>query len=322
MFGKRVSTLLLASLTALAALPVMAAQNYPSRPITLVVPYTPGGSSDVLARTLAEALRKDLGQTVIVENKPGAGTAIGSDYVARAQPDGYTVLFAGSGLSIVPAISKTNYDPVKSFEPVSQILTLPFFLVVRSELPINNVAELISYAKANPGKLNYGSAGSGTITHLQMELFAKEAGIELMHIPYKGSAPGVTDLLSGRLQLMFEGLSTVGPHIKSGVLRPLAVAMPDVSGMLPDVPTVRQTGLKNFEATAWVGVLAPAGTPKDIVDVLNKSIHNALQDPALQQRVAELGGNITPSTPQEIGNRISEEAKKWNALARELNLEQ
>jgi len=322
MFKKRVSTLMLACLTALGALPAMAAQDYPSRPVTLVVPYTPGGSSDVIARTLAEALRKDLGQTVIVENKPGAGTAIGSDYVARAQPDGYTVLFAGSGLSILPAISKTNYDPVKSFEPVSQILTLPFFLVVRSELPIKSLDELISYAKANPGKLNYGSAGSGTITHLQMELFSKLAGIEMMHIPYKGSAPGVTDLLSGRLQLMFEGLSTVGPHIKSGVLRPLAVAMPDVSGALPDVPTVQQSGLKNYDATAWAGVLAPAGTPKEVVNKLNQSIHRALQDPDLRQRVADLGGNVTPSTPQQIGERISEETKKWNALARELNLEQ
>ncbi len=318
MFTKCIAAVLI-STTALLASPGRA-DTFASRPITLVVPYTPGGSSDILARALAEQLRTSLGQAVIVENKPGAGTTIASDYVARTEPDGYTLLFAGTSFTMAPALVDVKYDPVKDFDAVSQVLSLGMFLVVQKDLPVQNIDDLIRYAKAHPGKLNYGSSGSGSVSHFQMELFKTLAGIDIVHVPYKGAAPALTDLLGGQLQLTFDGLASVGPHLKSGALRPLAVALPHRSSQYAGVPTVAEAGLPGYEATAWVGVLAPAGTPPDTIAKLNRAVVAAVQDKGFRARVTELGGEPGSSTPAEFASLIKTGSARWSEMARQMNL--
>lgn len=290
---------------------------YPSRPVTLVIPFAPGGPTDAVARALADALRPRLGQPVVVENKPGAGGSIANEYVARAAPDGHTLLLAGSSMTINPALAQVSYDPVSSFAPVSQVLELEIFLVVRPDMPVRTLQDFIGYVKARPGKLNYSSVGNGSVTHFQMELLKSMAGLHMVHLPYRGAAPAMTDFLGGQIDCMFDSLATSAPYIANGKARALAVAAPTRSRVLPDVPTFPEAGLPGYEATAWTGVLAPAQTPAPIIERLNREVVAAATDPAFQQRVTAIGARVASSSVQSYGDRIRQETAKWAALAKE-----
>lgn len=296
------------------------AQDFPAKPIRIVAPYPPGGSSDMTLRTLADRMRTELGQPIIIENKPGAGTGIASDYVARVPADGYTLLFAGSSFTMLPAIKRVNYDPVKDFAPISQVLDLAMFLVVRADLPVHSVSELVAYLEANPGRINYGSVGTGSITYFQMEQFKAMTHTEPIHVPYKGSAQALTDMVGGRLQISFDGYPTSGPYIRNGTFRALAVAMPRRASILPDVPTMAEAGLPGYDAIAWTGLLAPAGTPKAVVNRLNSAVAAALRDPVVLAKLRGIGAEPTSSTPDELAARVRHETSKWAATARALGI--
>lgn len=295
-------------------------ESFPSRPIALVVPFAAGGPTDALARALADALRPRLGQPVIVDNRPGAGGAIASEFVARAAPDGHTLLMGGSSLTILPALAKSAVDPVADFTAISQVLTLEIFLLARADLPVRNLKELVACAKANPGKLTYGSAGSGSVTHMQMELLKSMAGIHVLHIPYRGTAPALQDLLGGRIDLLFDSFITAGSHIRSGLLRALAVAAPMRSRAYPDVPTMAEAGLSGYDATGWSGVLGPARMPYPLVQRLNREVVAATQDPAFQKRLEAVGAAAASTTPEQYEQRIQTETARWTALARQRGL--
>ena len=288
------------------------AQNYPSKPVTIVVPFAPGGATDIMARTLAERLNKRLGQPVIVENKPGAGTMIASEHVARAQPDGHTVLLAASSLGIAPALyAKVNYDPVKDFTPISLVASVVHVLQVHPSIPVKNVAELIAWVKANPGKANYGSVGAGTSTHLESELFNTMAGVKMTHVPYKGSAPALMDLVGGNLQVMFDAWASSGPFVKDGKTRLLAVTTAQRSKLLPDVPTVAESGLPGYEAMPWLGFVAPAGTPAAAVNRFHAELMEVLKEPEVQDKFRALGLDIIGNTPQQFADFIKRDIVKW-----------
>ena len=280
-----------------------------------MLPFASGGSTDAVARALADGLRARLGQPVVIDNKPGAGGAIANEFVARAAPDGHTLLLAGSSLTMNPALAKVSYDPVKSFTPVSQVLELDIFLVVRPDLPVRTMQELIAYAKTRPGQLSYASVGNGSVTHFQMELFKAMTGLHMVHVPYRGSSPAMTDFLGGQIDLMFDGLATSGPYIRNGKSRALAVAAATRSRALPDVPTVPEAGLPGYEATAWTGVLGPALLPAAVVERLNREIAATTQDAAFQQRVEAIGGRAASSTARAYADRIAAETRKWAQLA-------
>ncbi len=288
------------------------AQTYPSKPITLVVPFSPGGATDIMSRLLAERLNKRLGQTVLVENKPGAGTMIASEYVAKAPADGYTLLIAASSLGIAPSLyKKVNYDPIKDFTPVSQVASVVHVLVVHPTMPVKNVGELITWLKANPTKANYGSVGAGTSTHLEAELFNSVAGVKMEHIPYKGSAPALTDMIGGQLQVMFDAYASSGPFIKDGRVRLLAVTTAQRSKSLPDTPTVSESGLPGYEAMPWLGVVAPAGTPAPVVNKLYAELHEVLKEPEVQEKFRSLGLDIIGSKPDEFSAFLKKDIVKW-----------
>lgn len=298
-------------LSPLAAL----AQAFPNQPIKLVVPNPPGGATDVLGRAIAEKMSKSLGQPVIVENRAGAGTSIGSEFVARAPADGYTLLFAVSALTINPSLyPNLRFDPIKDFAPISLLGAVVHVLVVRESLPISSVGDLIRYAKANPKALSYASVGNGTSTHLEMELLKSEAGIEIAHIPFKGSSAAITDVLAGRVDLMFDALPTSGPHIQSGKLRALAVTSARRSPNLPNVPTVVESGLQNYDAAPWIGLLAPAGTPPAIVERLNREATAALKAPDIASAFATQGIDVIGNSAQQFGQFIREETAKWKRV--------
>lgn len=288
------------------------AQNYPTKPVTIVVPFSPGGATDIMSRLLAERLNKRLGQPVIVENKPGAGTMIASEHVAKAPADGYTLLVAASSLGIAPSLyKKVNYDPVKDFAPISQVASVVHVLVVHPSLPAKNVGELVTWLKANPTKANYGSVGAGTSTHLEAELFNSVAGVKMEHIPYKGSAPALTDMIGGQLQVMFDAYASSGPFIKDGRVRLLAVTTAQRSKSLPDTPTVSESGLPGYEAMPWLGLVAPAGTPAPIVNKLYAELHEVLQEPAVQEKFRMLGLDIIGSKPEEFSAFLKKDIVKW-----------
>jgi len=294
------------------------AQGYPSKPVTIVVPFAPGGATDIMARQLAERLHKRLGQPVIVENKAGAGTMIASEYVAKAAPDGHTVLLAASSLGIAPSLySKVNYDPVKDFTPISLVASVVHVLEVHPSVPAKNVAELIAWIKANPGKVNYGSVGAGTSTHLESELFNTMAGVKMTHVPYKGSAPALMDLVGGNLQVMFDAWASSGPFIKDGKTRLLAVTTAQRSKILPDVPTVAESGLPGYEAMPWLGFVAPAGTPAAVVGKFHAELMEVLKEPEVQEKFRSLGLDIIGNTPQEFGEFIKKDIVKWAKVIKE-----
>jgi tripartite-type tricarboxylate transporter receptor subunit TctC len=296
------------------------AQSYPTRVIRLVVPYSPGGGSDVFARTLTPAMSADLGQPIIVDNKPGAATAIGADLVAKSAPDGYTVLLGDNSTYAVNTslYSKLAYDPQKDFAPVSLTARFALLLVVGAAVPAKDVSELVAQAKNSP--LFYASPGTGSPHHLAMEMFRERAQVQMTHVAYKGSAPATTDLLAGTVPIMFLDLASAAQHIKAGKLRALAVSTPERLKDWPDVPTLAESGYPGYEAWAWQGLSVPVATPKPVIDRLNKAYLKAVQDPVNRQKVADQGGELIFSTPEEMRAHIQSETTKWSKLIRDLNI--
>jgi tripartite-type tricarboxylate transporter receptor subunit TctC len=290
------------------------AQTYPDRAIKIIVPFPPGGPTDVMGRLVAQILQSGLGQSVVVENRPGAGGTIGAKAVATADADGYTLLYGStSTLAIGPALYK-NLDPAKAFAPVAMVSDVPFVLVVGPDVPVKSVQELVAYAKANPGKLNFSSAGNGTPPHLTGELFKSATGANIVHIPYKGGAPSITDVISGQVQMTFETTSVLLPLIREGKLRALAVTSAARQPQLPDVPTLIESGLTGFLANSWTGVVAPAGTPADAIVKLNAAINEGLRQPATRASFEKLGVEIKIGSPQDFAAQIGSELQKWSAI--------
>lgn len=315
MFKKLIAAVAVA---ALAACGVAQAQTYPSKPVTIVVPFSPGGATDIMARSLAERMATRLGQPVIVENKPGAGTVIASDYVARATPDGHTLLLAASSLGIAPALyKKVGYDPIKDFTPVTQVASVVHVLEVHPSVPANNVAELVAWLKANPSKGSYGSVGAGTSTHLESELFKTMAGAPMEHVPYKGSAPALMDLVGGNINVMFDAYASSKPFINDRKVRLLAVTTARRSKLLPDTPTVAESGLPGYEAMPWLGLVAPTGTPAPAVHKLHATLQDVLKEQAIQEKFASLGLEIIGNTPEEFAAFLKKDIAKWGKVVKE-----
>ena len=317
--GKRV---LLAAILSLGALTAGAAEPYPSRVVKMIVPFPPGGA-DVMARLLADRLSAALGQPVIVENRPGGGGGtVGTRTVAAADADGHTLLFTSPGpLTTSAAVYRNlDYDPVKSFAPVATIAASPFLLVVNPTVPASSVAELVAYAKANPGRLSFASAGAGTLPHLFGELFKQRTGIDMLHVPYRGSAPAITDLLAGQVHVFVDNTRNMLPFIHAGKLRALAVTSEARAPELPALPTMPESGYGEFLATYWNGVLAPAGTPPPIVDKLNATINASLRTAEMQASIAKLGMVPKIASPQEFAALIAAEFGKWTTVAKTANI--
>ena len=309
---RNITRLLTAALISTSVMMPAVAQQYPTKPIKLILPFPTGGATDVMSRILAEKLTPRLGQTVIVENKPGAGTMLASEYVAKAPADGYTLLMAASSLVIAPSLySKVNYDPIKDFTPVTQVAAVIHLVVVNPNLPVKSIQDLIAYLKANPGKVSYGSTGSGTSTHLEAELFKKMAGVEIQHIPYKGSTPALADLVGGQTSMMFDPIASSKPYLESGRLRALAVTTGQRSVSAPELPTVAESGLPGYEAMPWLGIVAPAGTPKVVVDRLYKEVSEVLKMQDVKDRFKSLGLDIIGNTPAQFATFIALDQKKW-----------
>ena len=284
----------------------------------MVVPLSPGGFADVPGRILAARLSSLLGYNVFVENRPGAGGTIGADFVAKSAPDGYTLLFTGTPHVISAWVyKKLPYDPLKDFEPVALVASGPYVLVVNPQLPVHSIRELIAAAKAQPGKIDYASSGNGSAQHLVSALFASMAGIELNHVPYKGSGPAMQDLLGGQVKVSFAGIPNVLPHVKAGRLRALAVSTPQRSPDLPDVPTAAEAGVPGYQATLWLNLAAPAGTPGEIVQRLYAETAKALQDAELQQSFRAAGVEASPMSPQELAGFMRAEYEKWGKVVRD-----
>ena len=293
--------------------------NYPTKPIRLIVPFPPGGATDILARAVAQRWTEALGQSVVVENRPGAGGNIGSDLVAKASPDGYTLLMGTVGTHAINAslYPSMPYDHVKDFAPVILVAGVPNVMEVNPGVPAKTVQEFIAYAKANPGKINFASSGNGTSIHLSGELFKVMTGVQMTHVPYKGSAPALTDLIGGQVQVMFDNLPPSLPHIKAGKLRALAVTSAARTPALPDVPTVAESGVPGFEASSWFGVLAPAGTPRPIIDRLNAEVAKWLATPEAKERMVSLGANAMGGSPEDFAAHIRAETAKWAKVVKE-----
>jgi tripartite-type tricarboxylate transporter receptor subunit TctC len=290
-----------------------AAQGYPTRPIRLVVPFPAAGTTDILARAAAQKLTEAFGQAVVVDNRPGAGGNIGSDLVAKSAPDGYTLLMGTVGThAINPSLySKMPYDHIKDFVPVVLVAGVPNVLVVNPALPVNSVADLIKLAKDKPGTINFASSGSGTSIHLSGELFKTMAGVDMMHVPYKGSSPALTDLIGGQVQIMFDNLPSSLPQIKGGKLRAVAVTSMKRAPALPDVPTINESGLPGFEASSWFGILAPAGTPAPIVARINAEVNKWLQSADAREKLLGQGAEAAGGSPEQFAAYIRSETEKW-----------
>jgi len=299
--------------------PAALAQSWPSKPITLVVPFPPGGSSDVLARALTDKLTQSLGQTVIVESKPGAGATLGADYVAKAKPDGYTLLMGAVHHAIATSVyKKLPYDFQKDFAPITTVALVPNVLVVNAaKSPAKDVKDLVAQAKAAPGKLSYGSNGNGTVQHLIGTQFNNQTGVDILHVPYKGSGPLVTDLLGGQVDLSFDTITPVYQHIKGGKLRALAVTTAKRASALPDVPTLAESGLAGFDLGTWFGVMAPAATPKDIVARLSAEMTKIITSADFRKRMQEVGAEPVGDSPEQMAKRIKDDTDKYARLVKE-----
>jgi tripartite-type tricarboxylate transporter receptor subunit TctC len=307
------ATALLAILPAvLAAPPAPAQQPYPAKPVRLVVGFPPGGGVDINARLLAPELARILGQQIVVDNRPGAGTNIANELVARAAPDGYTVLINTAALVINMSLyKKVNFDAIRDFAPLSVFSMAPNILVVHASVPVKSTKEFIALARSRPGKLNFSSAGSGTTQHLAGELFNLRAGTKIVHVPYKGSAPSLTAVISGEVDLTFANIPAISAHVKSGRLRPLANLGPRRSEQLPHVPTMKEAGVPGVEVVVWYGLLVPAGTPRDIVTRLADAIAQASRAPEIRQRLEELGAEPVGNSPEAFGKLLREELARW-----------
>jgi tripartite-type tricarboxylate transporter receptor subunit TctC len=297
---------------AVLAISTASAQPYPSRPIKIVVPYPPGGFNDTLGRTLATKFSEAWGQPSFVENKPGGNTLIGNEFVAKSPPDGYTLLVVAFPFSVVPSLFKTMpYDTVRDLTPVILAASSANLLVVHPSLPAKSVGELLALAKAKPGSLSYASTGNGSSNHISMELFKSLAGVNIVHIPYKGSAPAVTDLLGGQVQLMFDNTPNVLPHVKAGKLLALGSSGPKRDALTPDVPTVAEAGVPGYELTVWFGLVAPAGTPREVVQKLNAEVIKILAMPDVRARFLAQGVEPQGGTPEQFGEHIKSQMAKW-----------
>src|SRR5262245_54801709 len=308
---------------ALVLLACAAQAQYPARPLKLIVPFPPGGSTDILARALATRLSEDLSQPVVIDNRPGAGGSIGAEAAAKAAPDGYTIMMGHLGTLAVNVATYKHlpYDPVKSFAPVCLMAIVPSVLVVNPKLPIHNVGELITYGKKHPGKLTYGSAGLGSTSHLTTEYFKLATGLDILHVPYKGVGPMLTDLVSGQLSMGLNGAPAVMGHVTSGRLRALAVSSMVRLPSLPDVPTLNESGLMGFEANGWYGIVAPAGTPGGILRTLNSEIRRAMATPDLRARLDAEGAIPAGGMPEEFGAFIASEIVRWGAVLKKAGIE-
>jgi tripartite-type tricarboxylate transporter receptor subunit TctC len=307
-----------------AALPgvsrVARAQAYPTRPVRLILTTTPGGPADLVARPMGQWLSERLGQPVIIENRPGAGSNVGTEAVVRAAPDGYTLLLVATGnASNATLYENLNFDFIRDIAPVASLIRGPFVMVVNAAFPAKTIPEFIAYAEANSGKINFASGGTGFASHLSGELFKMMTGVNMVHVPYRGQSAAMTDLLGDRVQVMFDPVVSSLSHIRAGKLRPLAVTTSTRSEMLPDIPTVGDF-LPGYEASIWFGVGAPRNTPSGIVDRLNREINAGLADPALEARLADLGGTVLAGSPADFGKLIAEETEKWAKVIKFANI--
>jgi len=319
---KRINRLFV-SLTAFACigLATTAHAAWPERPVTVVVPFPPGGPTDLVARVLAKQLADQTGQTFVVENKGGANGNIGMQYAAGAKPDGYTVLYNTSSIALSPNLYRNlSFDPVKDFDAVSSTAVIPLVLLTHPSVPAKDVKSFVDYAKAHPGKLSYGSAGAGNVTHLGALLFLRSVGIEAAHIPYRGSAPAMTDLVGGQVQFMTNTLNDSLGFVREGKLKALAVSSKARSPQLPDTPTLAETVVPGFEMGAWQGIVVPAGTPPAIIDTLNQHIRKALQSPAVLKQLAAQGAQPLGDTPEEYGQYIRDEIQRWHEVIEEADV--
>ena len=301
----------IALLAVFAGIGAASAADYPLRSVKWVVPYPPAGTTDVLARIVAQWLSEKMGQQFVVENKPGAGNNIGVEAVVTAPPDGYTMLLVNPANGINASLyKKLSYNFIRDIVPVAGLIRTPNVMEITNSLPVKNVAEFIAYCKANPGKVNMASSGSGTSVHLSGELFKHMTGCNMLHVPYKGAGPALTDLIAGQVHVLFDNLPSSAGHIKGGRIRALAVTSAGREPSMPDLPTVGDT-VKGYEATAWFGIGMPKGTPRDIIEKVNAEVNRALADPKMRERLAELGGRPIPGTPEDFGKVIAAETEKW-----------
>ena len=307
------------ALLAVAPFAALAQSAYPNRPVKVIVAFPPGQATDQAARAIAQKLSDSLGQQFIVENKPGAASIIGAEAAAKSPPDGYTLFMGSSGsIAVNPGMyPKLPYDPIKDFAPISLNLKVPFFLVTHPSFPASNVKEVIAHLKANPGKVNFASAGTGASNHLTAEYFMSAAGVKMVHVPYKGSPPAVTDLLAGQVSLMFDTGPVVLPHAKAGRLKVHGVGSVQRAAAAPDLPTIAESGFPGFEAVGWAGYMAPTGTPREIITKLSAEIAKGLQDQALKDRFVALGSEVLSSTPEEFGAYIRSETAKWGKVIKD-----
>ncbi len=310
-------SLLKAAMLLLALTVTAAAQDYPTKPIRLIIPFPPGGSNDVVGRVIATQLSEALGKQVVVDNRAGAGGVIGTEVAANSPPDGYTLLVISIAHAVNPWLYKLNYDPIKSFVPVGIMASGPNVLVVNPELPVKTVKELIDLAKKEPGKIQYASAGVGSFQHLGGELFKLEAGVNLLHVPFKGGGPSMTDVIGGHTKVMFSSLVQTTPQIKSGKLRPLGTGGKTRSPVLPDVPTIAEAGVPSYEAVNWWGILAPAGTPPAIVAKVHDALVKVQDQPATQDHFAKEGASVVKMGSEEFGKFMQTEMTKWERVVKE-----
>lgn len=314
---------LAAAALAVTGIAPAAAQTFPNKPINIIVPFSAGGTTDILARIVGQALGTELGQSVIIDNRPGAGGNIGGQAAARAPADGYTLFMGTVGTHAINAAlyKKMPFDPIKDFAPLSRVANVPNLLVAHPSQPYKTVQELITYAKANPGMVNFGSSGSGSSIHLSGELFKSMAKVDMVHVPYKGSAPAVTDLLGNQIGIMFDNMPSAIQHVRSGKLRPIAVTTAKRSPELPNVPTIAEAGVPGYEATSWFGLWAPAGTPAPVLSKLHASLAKVLKDPAVIKKIGDQGGEVVIDTPAEFDAFIKAEAVKWGKVVKESGAE-
>ena len=296
------------------------AQSWPNKPIRYIVPFPPGAFNDTLARTLAADLPKALGQPVVVENRPGGNTLIATEMAAKSPPDGYTLFGAALPFSVIQSLYKTSFDVTKDFAPITLAGVTPNLLVANPGVPFNDVKGLIAYAKANPGKLNYASTGNGTSNHLSFELFKAMTGTQVTHVPYKGSAPAVTDLIAGQVQVMFDNTPNVLPHVKAGKLKALGVSSKAPSQFAPDVPTVDAAGVPGYDVTVWFGVLTVAGTPPDIVKRLNTEMVKILTSAEVKERITKSGVEVVAGSPEHFSGFLKSEVARWAKVIQEANI--